>query len=368
MTLKLSGCYKGVFSSSLERKTNGTDLELRVDIDGAHPLFMISGDFYSNSGGAHKYLSSFRFERVRQENSKENEITVIGTNGKFDPSEASFEQIKIVISLRSTPLMAVVECIGGLRTESARVCKRKSKYLRSVKLQNDFEEGVVPFKSFDTKELFSQFPNRKNPLGVKEAYAKAGINLIISKKPQKPVAHPKRIPWQGSVWTDDDLHSAMTKHFGAAKNKPEWRVWLLSALKYEISDLKGIMIDHKEGSRRGCAVFHEAIGDSTTEEKKMLLYVYVHELGHCFNLTHPCDRVSTNSKMVSEKCGCGSVSWMNLPKRYYSSKKSYGEAAFWKAFDFSFSDSELMHLRHGFRNDIIFGGNKFDADPNQEEV
>jgi hypothetical protein len=50
---------------------------------------------------------------------------------------------------------------------------------------------------------------------------------------------------------------------------------------------------------------------------------------------------------------------MNLPWRYYLSPESYGEEAFWKAFNFQFSDSELVHLRHGFRNDVIFGGNAF---------
>jgi hypothetical protein len=36
-----------------------------------------------------------------------------------------------------------------------------------------------------------------------------------------------------------------------------------------------------------------------------------------------------------------------------------GAAAFWAAFPFQFDDLELAHLRHGFRNAVIMGGNPF---------
>ena len=45
---------------------------------------------------------------------------------------------------------------------------------------------------------------------------------------------------------------------------------------------------------------------------------------------------------------------MNLPWRYYVSEESRGEEAFWEAFNFQFDPSEVTHLRHGFRNDLIF--------------
>ena len=87
----------------------------------------------------------------------------------------------------------------------------------------------------------------------------------------------------------------------------------------------------------------------------MLLYVYVHELGHCFNLQHPW--VKTEKTCPAGDEGYSSLSWMSCPQRYYSSLNSYGETAFWKDFRLRFDDSELIHLRHGFRNDVVFGGN-----------
>jgi hypothetical protein len=48
------------------------------------------------------------------------------------------------------------------------------------------------------------------------------------------------------------------------------------------------------------------------------------------------------------------LSWMNYPWGYPG-----GASAFWNAFPFQFDDQELIHLRHGFRNDVIMGGNPF---------
>lgn len=46
---------------------------------------------------------------------------------------------------------------------------------------------------------------------------------------------------------------------------------------------------------------------------------------------------------------------MNYPWYYPKG----GPAGFWSSFDFRFDDEELIHLRHGFRNDVIMGGNNF---------
>jgi hypothetical protein len=78
-------------------------------------------------------------------------------------------------------------------------------------------------------------------------------------------------------------------------------------------------------------------------------------LGHCFNLRHPWSRSKLSPS--AEAGGYSTLSWMNYPWLYYLSEETRGSEEFWKAFNFQFSESELIHLRHGFRNDVIFGGN-----------
>jgi hypothetical protein len=89
----------------------------------------------------------------------------------------------------------------------------------------------------------------------------------------------------------------------------------------------------------------------------MRLFIYIHELGHCFNLRHPWSK--SKSSPSAEADGYSTLSWMNYPWLYYLSKETRGSEEFWKAFNFQFTESELVHLRHGFRNDVIFGGNTF---------
>jgi hypothetical protein len=54
---------------------------------------------------------------------------------------------------------------------------------------------------------------------------------------------------------------------------------------------------------------------------------------------------------------------MNYPWRFPG-----GEGAFWSAFPFRFDAQELVHLRHGFLNDVIMGGNPFQVGSALEDL
>jgi hypothetical protein len=235
-----------------------------------------------------------------------------------------------------------------------------SKYFRSVRLEHDYEEEVVPFDSYETNELFSLPPRRTCPISIARAFAEAGIRLIAAKR-NGPVSHPKGTPGARSIWTQDELRKAMRELSVVGNGRSNWTIWLLSAYEYVMSNFKGITIVDKDKNRRGCAVFQSATGWQSAEEKRMRLFIYVHELGHCFNLQHPWNRF--HKSYASKMDGYATLSWMNYPWSYYLSEESHGEEAFWRAFNFQFSDLELIHLRHGFRNDVIFNVN-----PVSEEI
>jgi len=356
MNQKISGLYKEIFSNAAERKAKGTELELRVDVDGVRPLNVISGDIYSNSERTRKYLSSFIFQGVKKIETPTNGILLIGEKGKFSLDSDHFTDMQITIPPNSHPPKAAFQWKNRSGSVSKCLCKYVSKYFRSVHLEHDYEVGVVPLEPYETTDLFSPSPHRSQPISIIDAFAEAGIEIIVVKEKKDSVIPPKGIP--RSVWTDSELHKAMLKHFTLFKDVPQWNVWLLSANEYVMSNINGITIDRKGKKRGGCAVFQSATGWKSTEEKRMRLFIYVHELGHCFNLHHPWSKLQADP--LAETAGHATLSWMNLPWRYYLSEESRGEEAFWEAFDFQFSNSELMHLRHGFRNDVIFGGNPID--------
>ena len=347
MALEVSGRYEGVLATFLLKKAQNARIELRIDVDGKRPLNVVSADIYSNSGITCKHLGSFVFRIAKRKIQNENEIILVGESLKFDSKLGSLHQFRVRITLDSHPLMAEVSWICSSSVEAC-LCEYKSRFFRRVNLQNDYEEGVTPFNSYNMNTLSATTQNGASLLTVTGVYAESGIEIVVEKKTAL-IPHPKQIFDRGSVWTDKALNEAMAKYFDVNRGQPGWSVWLLSAFEYEVPDFKGIMIAC-EGHIRGCAIFHRAIGGGSDDEKRMLLYVYIHELGHCFNLQHPW--VKTRGNYSAGNGRYSSLSWMNCPQRYYSSASSYGEAAFWKNFQFRFTDSELKNLRHGFWNNV----------------
>jgi hypothetical protein len=358
MNRKISGLYKGIVSNLSASRGKRTELELRVDVDGAHSLNVISGDFYTKSKSASKYLSSFIFQTVKKIEIPTNRILLVGEKGKFSSNSNLFTDLRISISANSHPPEATFQGANGSKSKLQCFCKYVSRYFRTVYLEHDYEEGVVPLEPYETVNLPSPSPRRTHPLSIIDAFAEAGIDIIVLKEKRNSVPSPKETPEDGTVWTESELYEAMSKHFTLFKDEPQWKLWLLSAKEYVMSNIYGIMIDRKGKKRKGCAVFQSATGWQSAEEKRFRLFIYVHELGHCFNLIHPWDKSQTELSAEAERYS--TLSWMNLPWRYYSSEESRGAEAFWRAFNFQFSNSELMHLRHGFRNDVIFGGNTLD--------
>jgi hypothetical protein len=360
MNQKISGLYKGVVSNTSENRVKRTELELRVDVDGAHSLNVISGDFYVKSKSTRKYLSSFIFHGVKKIETPTNRILLIGDKGKFSSNSNQFTDIQISISANLHPPKAVFQGTNGSRSKLQCLCKHASQYFRTIYLEHDYEEGVMPLEPYETANLPSPSPHQSHPINIIDAFAEAGIEIIVVKEKRDSVPSPKGTPISKAVWTNSELQEAMLKHFTLFKDEPQWKLWLLSAKEYVMSNIYGITIGCKGKKRRGCAVFQNSTGWQSAEEKRFRLFIYVHELGHCFNLHHPWDKPQT--ELSSEADPYATLSWMNLPWRYYSSEESRGGEAFWEAFDFQFSSSELMHLRHGFRNDVIFGGNTFNRE------
>ena len=102
---------------------------------------------------------------------------------------------------------------------------------------------------------------------------------------------------------------------------------------------------------------YQATSSGTPVDQRTQLYVNVHELGHCFNLFHSFHKQYMTPPMPNR---LDSLSWMNYPRFFDPGNgEPSGEAAFWAGFPFQFDDLELAHLRHGFRNDVIMGGNPF---------
>lgn len=330
--------------------TPGFQVELRVDIDGAHPLRIVSGDFFSMVGATVNYFGSFIVDSPTI-TATASSVVIRGT-GRFTWS-AGAPVVQVTIPRRTLFQPAAPATLQFFTTSgspgASYVCGFGSHYFRSVRLETDRVSDVTTpvFSSYNTASLPSGGSGRT--LSVVGAYAEAGIQLVPTAG-----ANVINIGEAGADvrWSDAELHASMVRHFSLWRDQPQWAVWQVVCQHHELGDgLLGIMFDQAGLQRQGCAVFHAGLGGTTPERLREQLYCYVHELGHCFNLLHSWQKSLANPPGVNRP---SAKSYMNYPWRYPG-----GAAAFWSAFGFAFDDPELAHLRHAFRNNIIFGGSPF---------
>jgi hypothetical protein len=326
----------------------GFQVELRVDVDGHRAMKRVSADYYSVSGGTTTYVGSMRVDSpvVTVTASK---VVITGTGSYSFATTAP----KVKITIPRVPATAPAAS-ATLRHYTASgapaavfVCKFASIRFRSVLLEEDCQEGVTPFASYQTGSLPSGGPART--LSVVGAYAEAGIEMQSTGMSN---IVPTGAAGANASWSDPELHAAMQGHFSKWMNLPQWAVWLLHAKLHDLGpDLLGIMFDQQGRQRQGCAVFYQSLAGTSASKQRLQLYTCVHELGHCFNLLHSWQKSYANPPAPNRP---GSPSWMNYPWLFPG-----GPGAFWSSFPFEFDKLEVIHLRHAWRSSVIMGGSPF---------
>ncbi|MFI7443916.1 hypothetical protein [Nonomuraea indica] len=328
----ISGLYQG--------QDGDTRLELRVDVDGARPTGRVSGDLFSVAGATTAYAGSFvvHAPAVLAEGGR----TRVTGRGVFT-FDAGAGEVSITLTAGSGTAK-----VAGRAYRVAFV----SPYFRQVLLEQDAVAGTAPFTAYHTGALPGPAGSAPRELGVASAFAEAGVGLTL--------AEPGVIPVDGAgadlTWNDAELHHAMTQQFSRFGDAAAWRVWLLVATRHE-GGYRGIMFDHNGAhQRQGAAVFHDTIKGDTPQARRAQLRTYVHELGHAFNLLHSWQKhLARPPQQLGPDGGFGDLSWMNYAHAY----RPGGEAAYWAAFPFAFTDAELVHLRHGFFHDVAMGAHPF---------
>lgn len=320
-------------------------LELRVDVDGVRPMRRLSGDYFRVQGATVTYYGSWVVNAIAVTVTP-TAVTISGTAATTWPT--AYNVVRVIIprtSMFSPPAPATVRWHNAAGQPGATyTCQFVSPFFRSVDLEQDCETGIVPFNTYDTGSLPSGGPART--LSIITAYQEAGIDMRAAGVPNVVPAPP------GGSWSDAELHNAMVNHFSLWKDVPQWKVWLLHARLHDLGPgLLGIMFDLTGRQRQGCAVFYQGLGGVTPQARRNQLFTCVHELGHCFNLFHSFHKQYMTPPMPNRPLA---YSYMNYPWRYPT-----GEAAFWAGFPFQFDDLETIHLRHGYRDNVIMGGNPF---------
>ncbi|MFG3259630.1 hypothetical protein [Streptomyces sp. NPDC048172] len=339
------------------RNGGGTQLELRVDVDGRRPLNRLSADFFTTTGSTIGYYGSFVVNTVSVTRTATE--AVIRGLGTFTWS-ASYPVVQVTIPLRTVAQPRGAATVQFLRTDGTKgasyLCPFTSPYFRTVQWEQDSVAGKVPFVSYNTGSLPQPPGSPARVLTVPAAFAEAGIQMLST-------GAANVLADSSNGWTDGELHGAMQANFSRWRNAPQWLVWLLVASKYEgLSGVRGIMFDAQDAfQRQGCAVFYDLIQGTDPARQRAQLRTYVHELGHSFNLLHSWQKnLATPPAPLGPNQGFGDLSWMNYPQNYDPGGGApTGETAYWAGFPFQFTANELLHLRHGYYKNVVMGANAF---------
>lgn len=336
----VSGRYRGTI--------DGIEVELRIDIDGDRPLWIVSADYSDVSGDTPQYVRSMRLDTPKVRSNAM--ATTITGNASFSVG-APRGMIRVTIPRGATAgAAATLQHLGpGSRSTLRCACTFESPLFRHVQLEEACEAGVEIPPPFDTTSM----PSRARPelLGRVQAYADVGIELA-STGPPTTIDVSEAGP--DDAWSDAELQAAMALHFSLLVDGPRWAIWLLHAVAHTDPEISGLMFDESGPERQGCAVFYGHDPATTAFLRRARLYNCVHELGHGFNLVH-CWQQSHDTPPIPARPDA--MTWMNYPERHAG-----GSEAFFRDFAFTFDDPEVGHLRHAFREDVIMGGNPFMGD------
>lgn len=321
--------------------------ELRLDVDGPYPQMTASGTITrwlsSRIDWIAKLKPTGRFGWSGQ---------IWYKNGAAQLFPYTTVAITVSRSLHAHQRRATVLFSGGGAPNRLRAFRYHSAFFREVSFEFDSVEGIAPITAIET----DAHPNRPaalpaETLSIDTVFRRAGFRATSP-------ADAGRVPIAGAgadaLWNDMELHDAMQAYWSKFTARAQWSFWTFFAARHELGpSLGGIMFDDiGPNHRQGAALFYDSFisqapaGDANGAAwvDRMRFWTAVHEMGHAFNLAH-----SWQKSLIAN----GDGPWIPLSDEpearsfmNYPFAVSGGQTAFFEDFEFRFSDSELLFLRH----------------------
>ena len=246
-----------------------------------------------------------------------------------------------------------VDLEGGHRDVIAGRVEWTSSSLRRLTIEVDGLRGMPFFPSFTD--------HQGRVVTIESTFAAAGFDAQLVVDPFLGV--PTALTEQRG-FSYAEIHRAMTDRGNASVgDRMQTHVFVATFLSGRNGrSVLGVMYnfganDLNRRTREGVAVFgqHPMLSDPRVpldERRREFVYTLVHETGHALNLLHSFDKGRP-----------AALSWMNYPHLYplgaEAGPNHDGTEEFWSAFDQTFDDLELRHLRHATPREIGSGGFAF---------
>ena len=352
LLLRASGLYEWV-SPRVPAPTPGglpiifprVNRELRLDVDGNYPQMTVSGTESSVLFGTVQWIAKL---------AETESDTWEGDIYYKDGGTFAYTHVKVEVtrSFVISGQKAKVTLSGGSSSDRVLNYKFKSRFFHAVEFEFDCTSDSSVISSIETHA----HPNRpaslpSETLTIQKVFQRAGFQVTKS-------GGDSIVPIIGAGadarWSDAEMHDAMQTYWSRFDNRPQWSLWtFFAALHEEGSSLGGIMFDDiGPNHRQGTAIFNNAFisvppsGDAAPDAwvQRMRFWTACHEMGHSFNLAH------SWQKQHPPEWGTPWIPLTNEPEvrsfMNYPFNVAGGQAAFFANFEYRFSDSELVFLRH----------------------
>ena len=320
--------------------------ELRLDLDGHYTQKTASGTVLRGIGSRVNWIA-----KLAPSGTNRWVGSIWYKNGDVASFPYTTVRIQVVRSFIPANRRAIVTFSGGGVASRVRNFRFSSKYFHAVNFEYDFAEGELPTLAINTGD----HPNRPaslpiENLTIQKVFQRAGFDVSQTPGNKVPIAGAG----PGARWSDNEMHDAMQIFWSRFANASQWAMWVFFASLHEMgTSLGGIMFDDiGPNHRQGTAIFNDSFianapaGDPNPPAwvRRNIFWTACHEMGHSFNLAHSFQKQHPPSwgtpwiPLVNE---LEARSFMNYPPNVAG-----GQAAFFSNFEFRFSDSELLFMRH----------------------
>lgn len=321
--------------------------ELRLDVDGRTPQMAVSGTIMQGLQARAHWIAKLRPTRSRHQ-WRGNIWYKDGNTGLIPYTRIT---VRATGAFFPSQRKATVTFSGGGAPTRTHLYRFKSRYFHPVEFEFDTVKGATPVTEIDT----CAHPNRPaalpcEKLSVKTVYNRAGFQV----NPGTPGAVPLSGAGADHRWSNSEMHDAMQLYWSRFADRPQWAMWVLFAALHESgTSLGGIMFDSiGPNHRQGTAIFSDSfISNPPANEThpdawvaRMRFWTACHEMGHGFNLAHSWQKThppAWGTPWIPTPNENEARSFMNYPYNVAG-----GQAAFFNDFEYRFSDSELLFMRH----------------------
>jgi hypothetical protein len=346
---------------------------IHIDIDGTDPLQVVSGTV--SRGPVVAILPPHFIGRVRSTTGTPLERSLVvedfsftwpGTGAVIDRIEA---KVAGGLPAAASAVVTFISTATGTKF-GPYTAPRQSAYFHDVEVEIDREDGAVAPEPFNTHTHPDRPANLlAEDLTLESCFARAGIR--ITRSTSGNVINTTEAG-ANNRWNYMELHDAMSDHWSAFANLPQWKLWIFLAELADDDGLGGAMfdgyIDEPGGvDRQGTALFtlspffHKAAGaypkanpPAAEAARRELFFDLIHETGHAFNLAHSFQKQSVSRPgdvawpapaWMPLTANPQALSWMNYPDEA-SPGGGYSATWFYNQFRFRFDDNENLFLRH----------------------